>query len=181
MIRVSGSVNINVRPEQVFALVTDVCQCGKLNPRVEVISIVAEPQGPMRQGTVYHNRIVVEGRMTEFTSNVIGFEPNTFLEIRTNTYPAVTTQYRVKSRGEGACLEQQMTSEMTPPEPLSPALPPWLHKIFGKSPHSANDADQKAAFQRQEHLLQQQLQKQLEEWLQVVKSYLENQRGKFLA
>lgn len=181
MLRVTGSVNINVSPEQVFALIADVRQCGKLNPRIEVISITAEPAGSMRQGTVYHHRIVAEGHLREFTSNVTTFEPNTLIEIRTNTYPAVTTRYRVEAWGEGATFEQQMTAEVMPPKPLSPSLPPWLYKLFGKWIQSDNNADQTAVLDQQEQMLQQQLQNQLNEWLQVVKNYLEKQRGTFLA
>lgn len=67
MIQVKGEININASAEQVFALLCDVRQCADLNPRIEVINISAEPEGQLSEGTVFQYRIVVEGRMTEYT------------------------------------------------------------------------------------------------------------------
>ena len=85
MIQVKGEININASPEQVFVLLSDARQCAELNPRIEVIDIATEPAGELRQGTVFHYRIVVEGRMTEYSSTILSCEPNQSLEVQTNT------------------------------------------------------------------------------------------------
>ena len=182
MIRVNGSVNINANPQQVFALISDVHQCGELNPWIKVINITAEPAGQMRAGTIYHYRIVVEGRMTEYTSKVLAFEPDRVIEIQTDTDPVVNIKYRLAPIAEGSHLEQEMTSSVKGPQPAQVVLPGWFAKLMGNLVKEVRSPEQNEVLLRQEEAMtQQQLQAQLDEWLAIVKKYLEDQRDTFLA
>ena len=71
MIQVKGEVTIHVSSQQVFDLLSDVRECAELNPRIKVIDISSEPAGRVGEGTVFHNRIVVAGRLTEYDSEVV--------------------------------------------------------------------------------------------------------------
>jgi len=182
MIRVKGAIDIEISPEQVFALISDVRKCGELNPRIEVISISAEPAGKVREGTIFHYRIVVEGRMTEYTSKVVSFEADRLLQFKTNTYPEVNIKYQITPVPGGARLEQELTSSVTQDNPIPVNLPYWFAKLvnmFAKEPESA---EQSAAKKKEEEsLMEKELQAQLDEWLAIVKKYLEEQRDKFFA
>ena len=182
MIRAKGSVNIQTSPEQVFALVSDVRQCGELNPRIEVINITAQPAGQMREGTTFHYRIVVEGRMTEYTSKVLTFEPGRMIEIQTDTDPVVTIRYVIKPTADGSSLEQELTSSLPKRESAPLELTDWFAKLLDKLVKDSDSPEQREAFrQQQEAMMQEQLQAQLNEWLVIVKKYLEEQRDTFLA
>ncbi|WP_455222964.1 SRPBCC family protein [Kaarinaea lacus] len=182
MIRVKGSVNIETRPDQVFALISDARKCAELNPRIEVIDISAEPADQLHEGTVFHNRVVVEGRMTEYTSKVVAFEPDHSLQIKTNTYPEVTITYQVAPVPGGSRLEQELISSVTREDPIPVNLPYWFAKLVDMFAKESHSPEERAALQRQEEaMMTEELQAQLDEWLAVVKKYLEEQRDKFLA
>lgn len=182
MIQVKGTVNIQTSPEQVFALVSDVRQCGALNPRIEVINITAEPAGQMREGTIFHYRIVVEGRMTEYTSKVLTFEPGRMIEIQTNTDPVVNIRYVIIPAAGGSSLEQELTSSLPEQESVPLELTGWLAKLVGKVAKDTDSPEKRDALIKQEEaMMEEQLQIQLDEWLLIVKKYLEEQRGTFLA
>lgn len=182
MIQVKGTVNINVSPEQVFALISDARQCAELNPRISVIDIVAEPLGEVHKGTVFHNRIVVEGRLTEYSSKVVAFEPDSLLQIKTDTYPEVSIKYHIRPTADGACLEQELTSSVTHEEPIPVNLPGWFARLVDKFTEEPSSSEQDMQSQQQEEaMLKEELQVQLDEWLTIVKKYLEAQRNNFLA
>ena len=182
MIQVKGSVNIQASPEEVFALVSDVRRCGELNPRVEVINITNEPAGQVAEGTVFHFRIVIQGKMTEYSSRVVAFEPNRLMETQTDTDPVVNISIRIEPIEGGVCLEQELTSAVTRQESTPIQLPGWFSKLMGRLEKETNSAETgEALYQQQEATMQEQLQVQLNEWLAVVKKHLEEERDKFLA
>ena len=182
MIRVKSSVNIQASPEEVFALISDVRRCGELNPRVEVINISNEPPGKVTEGTVFHYRIVIQGKMTEYSSKVITFEPNRLLETQTDTYPVVNISIKIEPIEGGVCLEQELTSEVPREESTPVAFPGWFSKLIGRLEKETSGAESgEALYQQQEAAMQEQLQEQLDEWLAVVKKHLEEERNTFFA
>lgn len=93
MIQVKGETSIRVNPHEEFTLLSDVRQCAELNPRIKVIDITSELPDRAREGTVFYNRIVVAGRMTEYSSKVVAYIPIQLLAKKTNTYPEVDIKY----------------------------------------------------------------------------------------
>jgi hypothetical protein len=182
MIRVKSSVNIQASPEEVFALISDVRRCGEINPRVEVINISTEPPGQVVEGTIFHYRIVIQGKMTEYSSKVIAFEPNQLMETQTDTYPVVNISIKIEPIEGGVCLEQELTSSVPPEESTPVAFPGWFSKLMGRFEEETNAAEGgEALVKEQEAVMQEQLQEQLDEWLSVVKKHLEEERNTFLA
>lgn len=182
MIQVQGSVNIQASAEKVFALISDVRRCGELNPRIEVINITNEPVGKVEQGTVFHYRIVVEGKMTDYSSKVVAFEPNRLMETQTNTDPVVNISIKIKPIEGGVCLEQELTSTVTREESAPVEFPGWFAKLMGRLEKETNSAEHgEVLLQQQEVTMQEQLQVQLNEWLAIVKKHLEEERDQFFA
>ena len=182
MIHVKSSVNIQASPEEVFTLISDVRRCGELNPRVEVINISIEPSGKLDKETLIHYRIVVEGRMTEYSSKVVAFEPNRLMETQTNTDPVVNISISIEPIAGGVRLRQELTSSVTRQDSTPLELPGWFAKLVGRLEKETNSAEHgEALYQQQEKTMQDQLQVQLEEWLAVVKKHLEEERDQFLA
>ena len=182
MIQVQGSVNIQASAEKVFALISDVRRCGELNPRIEVINITNEPVGKVEQGTVFHYRIVVEGKMTDYSSKVVAFEPNRLMETQTNTDPVVNISIKIKPIEGGVCLEQKLTSTVTREESAPVEFPGWFAKLMGRLEKETNSAEHgEVLLQQQEATMQEQLQVQLNEWLAIVKKHLEEERDQFFA
>ena len=182
MIQVQGSVNIQASAEKVFALISDVRRCGELNPRIEVINITNEPVGKVEQGTVFHYRIVVEGKMTDYSSKVVAFEPNRLMETQTNTDPVVNISIKIKPIEGGVCLEQELTSTVTREESAPVEFPGWFAKLMGRLEKETNSAEHgEVLLQQQEATMQEQLQVQLNEWLAIVKKHLEEERDQFFA
>ena len=182
MVQVKGEINIHVSPQEVFALLSDVRECAELNPRIQVIDITSEPAGRVGEGTVFHNRIVVAGRMTEYDSKVIVFKPDQLLHIRTNTNPEVNVKYQLTPVTEGCRLEQEFISSSRPEEPTPAKLPGWFAQLMDRlteqSPGVAQDTESQ---QQDEVMMREELQTQLDEWLAIVKKHLEQQQGKFKA
>jgi len=181
MIRVKGSIKIEISPEQVFALISDVHQCGQLNPRIEVLSISANPPGQISEGTVFHNRVVVEGRLTEFTSKVVAYEPSRLLQLKSDSYPELSVKYQVVPVPGGARLEQELTSSVTQENPIPVNLPYWFARLVDLFAKESSRQEHSAAIKQEEALMENELQAQLDEWLAIVKKYLEDQRNKLLA
>lgn len=182
MIRVKGSVNIKISPEQVFALISDVRLCGELNPRIEVINISSEPAGQVREGSVFQYRIVVEGKMTEYTSKVVAFEPGRLLQFRTDTFPEVAINYQITPVTGGSRLEQELISTTMQQDPIPVNLPYWFARLVEMFAPDPQNTEQSAAERRKEEaMMAEELQAQLNEWLAIIKEYLEEQRDKFLA
>ena len=182
MIHVKGSVNINASPEQVFVLLSDARQCAELNPRIEVIDIATEPAGELRQGSIFHYRIVVEGRMTEYSSRVLSYEPDQSLEVQTDTDPVVNIKYKITPDGEGAILEQVLTSSAAERRSEPVEYPGWFSRLVDRLVKTPQSPEEDAVLRRKdEAIVQEQLQSQLDEWLMIIKKYLEDQRSKFMA
>lgn len=182
MIQVKGEINIRVSPQQVFTLLSDVRECAELNPRIKVIEITLEPAGRVGEGTVFHNRIVVAGRMTEYNSKVIAYIPNQLLHIKTNTNPELDIKYHIKPVAEGCCLEQEFIATMRPEETVPVKLSGWFGKLLERlTEQPSGSAQNTASQQREEITMREELQAQLDEWLMIVKNHLEEQRGIFKA
>ena len=136
----------------------------------------------MREGTVFHYRIVVEGRMSEYSSKVIAFEPNRLMETQTNTDPMVKFRVKITPLSEGVCLEQEITASITQQESTPVELPAWFAKLIGRLEKETNSAEKgEALLKKQESLMEEQIQAQLEEWLVIVKKHLEEQCDQFFA
>lgn len=182
MIHAKSSVNIQASPEEVFTLVSDARRCGELNPRIEVINISNEPAGQLDEGTIIHYRIVIEGKMTEYNSKVVAFEPDRLLETQTDTDPVVNIRISIEPIADGVCLEQELTSNVTRQETAQLALPGWFSKLMGRLEKETDGAEYgEALYKQQEKTMQAQLQVQLDEWLAVVKKHLEEERDQFFA
>jgi hypothetical protein len=157
-------------------------QCADLNPSVEVIDIKVDPPGPMRRGSIFHYRVVIKGHMTEYSSEVIAFEPNGLIEIETKAHPVLTTKYTIAALSEGVRLDEELTSSLPHYELPKVDVPNWFKKLVGDFSDASDDSNiDRSLLEQEEAELQQQLQAQLNEWLLIVKKYVETQRGKFLA
>ena len=154
----------------------------ELNPRIEVIDIATEPAGELPQGTVFHYRVVLEGRMTEYSSRILSSEHNQSLEVQTDTEPVVIMKYKITPGGEGAILEQELMSSAANRQSEQVEYLGWFSRLLGSLVKTPQSPEEDAALrQKDEAIVQEQLQSQFDEWLMIVKKYLGDQRSKLLA
>lgn len=110
------SIEIKSRPENVFALISDLCRRARLNPSWTVVACEALDGGPLRVGARYRfltrrNEVRVEHR-----SRVVEYELPRRLRLRSEIHPDLEILLSVQPSGSGCILSHTETFR-TPPVP----------------------------------------------------------------
>ncbi|UCE88653.1 MAG: SRPBCC family protein [Pseudomonadota bacterium] len=178
MVSVKASVDIQADPAAVFDLMTDVPRKAKLDRSVHVIGIARETPGPIREGTVFHYRLVIEDKMADYRNTVIAFEPGRLMVTRSDSNPHFEISIVVEPIEGGARVTQEerfTLTAMAMPIPTAQGIfGGFMRLLFGGAEKIEQDAEDLAA---EEEEMATKLQPRLEAWLQSIKKHLETQTG----
>ena len=113
MATIETSVNIKKPVEQVFEFITNLDNQKKLSSYITGI----EASGPVQLGTKYKIETTSMGHKNVTNNEVIAFEPNKKLGVKTFAAPPasdVTNTYLLDTQGDGTKLTLQMEAVLTP-------------------------------------------------------------------
>lgn len=113
MATLETSVNIKKPVEQVFEFITNLDNQKKLSSYITGI----ETSGPVQLGTKYKIETTSMGHKNVTNNEVIAFEPNKKLGVKTFAAPPasdVTNTYLLDQDGDGTKLTLQMDAVLTP-------------------------------------------------------------------
>ena len=113
MATLETSVNIKKPVEQVFEFITNLDNQKKLSSYITGI----EASGPVQLGTKYKIETTSMGHKNVTNNEVIAFEPNKKLGVKTFAAPPasdVTNTYLLDQDGDGTKLTLQMDAVLTP-------------------------------------------------------------------
>lgn len=113
MATIETSVNIQKPAEQVFEFLTNLDNQKKLSSYITGI----EASGPVQLGTKYKIETTSMGHKNVTNNEVIAFEPNKKLGVKTFAAPPasdVTNTYLLDTAGDGTKLTLQMDAVLTP-------------------------------------------------------------------
>jgi uncharacterized protein YndB with AHSA1/START domain len=113
MATIETSVNIKKPVEQVFEFITNLDNQKKLSSYITGI----EASGPVQLGTKYKIETTSMGHKNVTNNEVITFEPNKKLGVKTFAAPPasdVTNTYLLDTEGDGTKLTLQMEAVLTP-------------------------------------------------------------------
>ena len=113
MATLETSVNIKKPAEQVFEFITNLDNQKKLSSYITGI----ETSGPVQLGTKYKIETTSMGHKNVTNNEVIAFEPNKKLGVKTFAAPPasdVTNTYLLDQDGDGTKLTLQMDAVLTP-------------------------------------------------------------------
>src|SRR5215217_414000 len=121
------NLTINRPVEEVFAFLTN----EKNHPKWDKLSVVMECQeaGPWRKGMKFREVRKVGGRDTEVFSQIVDFEPNRHMEIRSITGPDFHGNWQFQPAGNGTQLVYQAEMKFKGPMRL---LEPVISGQFKK-------------------------------------------------
>lgn len=177
MVAVSRSIHIDAPVERVFALMADPLARSRLHPDAEPIRVEIEGGGPLRAGGVCHFRLQIGNRIADYRTRVRELEPARRIvslsdsavpfEVRIETEPedrgTRLTQTETFEPSDEMLIETSVADSLTRKvlqviEPIMPLFDPdYARRIRG----------------RQEELLTQRLEKNLDRWLAAIKRHLE--------
>lgn len=182
MVRVSHTVDIRARPEAVFDLVCDVARRARLDPNATALGVAKETPGPVRVGTVFYYRLVIEGKIAEYRSRCIAIEPDRLLVTQSDTQPPFQVRITVEPVPGGARLTQEERFELAPlyfPLPRAPGrLGRWLQRLFGERRYLVQGPEALAA---EEADWEARLNHRLARWLASIKRHLEAEQARLQA
>ncbi len=182
MVDVEHSVEINADPESVFSLVTDIPRKAQLDPNAKVLGVVQETEGPVAIGTKFHYRLVVEGKIAEYRSQCIAFEPGRLLETVSDSDPPFTVRVTVAPSSNGARLTQKESFTAQRIHIPLPTADGWrgklLRVLFGNRDAIQQDPN---ASRDEEARMEAKIKWRLEKWLEAIKQELESQHARLNA
>lgn len=182
MVRVRRSVDIQARPETVFDLVCDVARKARLDPNAKPLGVGQETPGPVGVGTVFYYRLVIEGKIAEYRSRCIAFEPGRLLVTESDTSPPFRVHISVDPLPAGARLTHEETFTLPALVVPLPRARGWLARplrlLFGDRPYLAQGPEALAA---EEADWEARLNRRLERWLASIKAHLEQERARLRA
>jgi hypothetical protein len=182
MVCVEESVDIRAAAEDVFALVTDVARKAPLDPSVHVLNVGQEPAGPVGVGTVFHYRLVIEGKIADYRSTCVTFEPGQMMETTSDSRPPFKIRVTVEPIPGGARLTQNETFTFPHLRVPLPQAKGWLGKvlrfIFGDADAIVQSQESMA---EEEAQMEAQLKPRLTAWLKGIKAHLESERSRLMA
>lgn len=176
MIVVSHSVHVEAPVETVFALMADPAQRTRLNPLVSSPFAEVEGAGKLRVGSTCRFRFRVRGQPVEYRSRVEAFDPPHRIVSMSDS--AVPFEVCIETLPEGTGTRLTQTERFEPTDDmLEQALPDragnaavklaWRLYLFF-------DSDKALELRaRQEQLLANRLQANMQQWLSAIKRYLE--------
>ena len=172
-----ASTEINVAPEEVFALVSDLRLKTPLCPHTAVIRITKQPEGPVAVGTTFQQRVTIDGHIADYQNRVIEFIPSKRMVTESDTSPSFRIVVTVEPNGNGCRLTQVESfplSELIMPIPKANG---WIGKLlrgmFGKG-EFISQGDESLVNEATE--MRNKLEPRLEAWLASIKQHLEAQR-----
>ncbi len=182
MVCVKESVDIRAEPEAVFSLMTDVARKARLDPSVHVLNVGQETEGPVGIGTVFHYRLVIEGKIADYRSTCIAFEPGRMMETLSDTAPPFKIRVTVEPIPGGTCLTQAESFTLPAARMPLPKAKGWLGKVFrflfGKGDAIMQSPESVAADEAQ---MEVKLKPRLAAWLGGIKTHLETERSSLKA
>ncbi len=182
MVEVEHSVDIDSDAETVFSLVIDIPRKARLDPNAKVLDVVQETEGPVGIGTVFHYRLVIEGRIADFRSRCIGFEPGTLLETVSDSDPPFTVRVTVTPTDHGARLMQKESFTVPRIHIPLPAADGWRGKLIRLMFGNRDAIQQDPSASRDEELrMEAKLKRQLQRWLEAIKQELESEQSNLRA
>lgn len=176
MVKVSASVVINVKPEEVFALITDLRRKTNLCPHTVVLDITKHPDGPIDLGTVFHHRVAVDGHIADYHNTVIEFVSGRRMVTQSDSKTSFKIIVEVEATSSGTRLTQEESFELVELIIPTPSAKGWLGKFFrflfgkGKVIRQGNES-----LMHDTQEMQEKLQPRLQVWLDGIKRHLEKE------
>ena len=174
----SATVEIQVQPMEVFALVSDLRRKAKLNPNIQVIRVELEGGEPVREGSVFYHRFHKGTRIMEYRSRCVRLVPPWLFESRSETDPPFEVRVTVDRTAAGCRLIQQEEIEVTPElldafEPAPTKLPSFrdIITLFALFPSARPLESELRAFQHER--VTKKLSGELQSWLDAIRAHLE--------
>lgn len=182
MVRVKASLDIQVDPEAVFSLVTDVARKARLGPHAAVIGVSKETAGPVGVGTVFHYCLSIEGKIADYRTRCVAFEPGRMMETVSDTRPPFKVRVTVEPVPGGARLTQEEAFSLPVLHMPVPGTKGWwgkvLHFIFGDADAIVQSRESAAA---EDAAMQAKLEPKLADWLERIKTHLEREQSRLEA
>jgi uncharacterized protein YndB with AHSA1/START domain len=181
MVKVSASVIIDVKPEAVFALITDLQRKTKLCPHTAVLGITRHPDGPVEPGTVFHHRVAVDGHIADYHNTVVEIVPGQRMVTQSDSETSFKIIVEVEPTSSGTRLTQEESFELVelilPTPGAKGRLGKFFRLIFGEG-DVIRQGEESLARDIQE--MQDKLQPRLQEWLSSIKCHLEKESQRLL-
>jgi len=175
MVYVEQSVEISADPETVFSLVTDIPRKARLDPNVRVLGVAQETEGPVGIGTTFHYRLAIEGKIADYRSRCIAFEPGQMIETVSDSDPPFTVRVIVESSPAGTRLTQAESFTIPRIHIPLPTMDGWRGKLF-RLLFGNKDVIQQdpSASEEEEARMEAKLKHRLLKWLEAIKQDLES-------
>lgn len=174
MVHVKETVEISADPATVFSLVTDVVRKAVLDPNTHVLGVTQDTEGPVDIGTVFHYRLVIEGKIADYHSTCIDFIPGRMMETVSDSSPPFKIRVTVEPAPGGCRLTQEESFSLPVIRVPIPQTKGWLgrflHLLFGDKEFIIQGPEIVA---EEEADLKQKLQPRLTQWLSAIKAHLE--------
>lgn len=180
MVVVSRSIHVEAPVERVFALMADPAERTRLNPLVSAPFAEIEGGGPLAVGASCHFRFRVRGQSVEYRAQVREYEPPR--RIVSLADAAVPFEVCIETAPEGDGTRLTQTERFEPTDAmLDEAIPNDTDSTVIKLAQRLYlffDTDKALELrERQEQLLAQRLEANMEKWLTVIKRHLENDQA----
>ncbi len=181
MLRIQASVDIQVEPAAVFALVTDVARKARLEPNASALAVGQETEGPVDVGTVFHYRLAIEGKIADYRTRCVAFKPGRMMETVSDSDPPFRIRVTVEPVPGGARLTQEESFSLPVLRVPVPRAGGWpgrlLRFVFGKEDFIVQDPESVA---EEEAQMVAKLEPRLAEWLNAIKTHLEREQSQLL-
>ncbi len=169
---------IRAEAAEVFALVSDLRRKARLNPNIEVIRIDLEGGEPVGEGSVFCHRFAKGGRIIEYRSRCVHYDPPRLFVSRGETDPPFEVRVMVEPTPAGCRLTQRETLEVEA-EALDAldagaAKARTFHDVLGLLalfPSARPLGSELRALQRER--VQGKLAGELRAWLEAIRAHLE--------
>jgi len=174
----SATVEIQAKPVEVFALVSDLRRKAQLNPNIQVIRVELEGEEPVREGSVFYHRFQRGMRILEYRSRCVRLVPPRLFESRSETDPPFEVRVTIDPTDRGCRLTQHEETEVTASlldafEPAPTKLPSFrdIMTLFALFPSARPLGSEIRAFQHE--LVIKKLTSELQVWLDAIRADLE--------
>ncbi len=172
-------MGIRAEAAEVWALVSDLRRKARLNPGIDVIRIDLEGGEPVREGSVFRHRFAKAGRIIEYRSRCVRYDPPRLFVSRGETGLPFEVRVSVEATPAGCRLTQEETVEV-PAEALEALDAPAgtartfrdTLRLLALFPSARPLSAELWALQRER--VQARLAGELSAWLQAIRGYLED-------
>src|SRR5262245_52805139 len=91
----SATVEIQAKPVEIFALVSDLRRKAQLNPNIQVIRVELEGEEPVREGSVFYLRFQRGMQILEYRTRCVRLVPPRLFESRSETDPPFEVRVKI--------------------------------------------------------------------------------------